>query len=306
MPCHPQLDINHCFSFMKNNQIVIGAVQFGMPYGVANTNAEKVSDKEIENILSYSKLMGVNSIDTAISYGESEKKLGEFGVDNWDVITKLPELPSNCPDVSSWVVEQVNNSLCRLKVSKVYGILLHRPMQLLEKEGVELWEALQSVKKRCFTDKVGFSISDPKELDDLYQIFRPDIVQAPYNIFDRRIETSGWLKRMNENKIEIHVRSVFLQGLLLLNKEKRPAKFNRWNRLWLYWEEWLDSNNITARQACISFVFSNKNIDKVVVGVNNIDQIQEVLSTEVEPLTIPDDFELLDYDLINPSNWDKL
>ena len=285
--------------------MVLGTAQFGLDYGIANANG-KIKTKEIEDILLYSKLHQINTIDTAISYGDSEACMGAIGVNDWNIITKLPEVPETCKEIHGWISRNIQESLSRLNITKLDAILLHNPMQLLGEGGVEIWSSLRHNQSLGIVDKIGFSIYDPSELDELYFKFKPDLVQFPYNVFDRRIENSGWLERLNDDKVETHARSVFLQGLLLFNKEKRPAKFKRWSRLWLLWDEWLDNNNITARQACINFVLLNKNINKVVVGVDNIDQIKEVLSTVVDPIAIPDNFGLLDYDLINPSNWGKL
>ena len=203
---------------MLNNRIVIGTAQFGSPYGVANTKLEEVSPTEVSGILKYALSEGINTIDTAINYGDSEAKLGGFGVDDFQIVTKLPAIPNNYSDINSWVEEQLNNSFDRLKVRSIYGVLLHNSQDLLGFKGPELWESLQELKRKKIVKKVGYSIYSPWELDELYEPFPPDIVQAPYNILDRRLSLSGWLDRLSSNDIEIHIRSVFLQGLLLLNK----------------------------------------------------------------------------------------
>ena len=291
---------------MIGKRIALGTVQFGIHYGISNINKGRVDQTEVEVILDYAKLSEIKTLDTAISYGESEDSLGKAGVDNWDVVTKLPKLPSSCTDIFSWVESQVTESLSRLKISKVYGLLLHCPMQLTESVGVDLWCALQKVKHIGLVDKIGFSISSPGELDTLWPLFKPDLVQVPYNVIDRRFEESGWLRCMYKNSVEVHVRSIFLQGLLILPKEDRPLKFDPWKNLWTRWDKWLNSENITAQQACLRFALSNQYIDKVVIGVDNIEQLKQILSSSLEPLLVPEEFSEADLNLINPSHWSLL
>jgi len=182
---------------------------------------------------------------------------------------------------------------------------LHNPMQLLGKNGVEIWSSLRHHQSLGIVNKVGFSIYDPIELDKLYFQFKPDVVQFPYNVLDRRIETSKWLRRLRNDKVETHARSVFLQGLLLMNKNNRPKKFSQWEDIWLLWDNFLSKKNITAMHACIGFVLLNKNIDKIVVGVDSKNQLQEILDFDNNIICL-DDFVRLtsnDVDLINPSRW---
>jgi len=284
-------------------KLALGSVQFGMEYGVSNDSGQVVLD-QISVILSRAKELGLNTIDTAIEYGDSETRLGQSGVEGWNVITKLPELPESGVDIFSWVNEQITESLERLKISSLSGVLFHNPKQLLTPNGKLLWSSIQELKKRGIVKKIGFSIYSPEELDLLCPFFPPDIVQAPYNIFDRRIVTSGWHKRMVDMGIEVHVRSIFLQGLLLMTRDTRPAKFERWAYLWDLWEQILEDNCLTPLQACLHFVMNEEFISKVVVGVHTLTQLEEICALSNERVE-----GFLDYpssenvDLIDPSHW---
>ena len=174
------------------NRLALGTVQFGLPYGIAN-HAGQIPKEDGTGILDIAAENGIDTIDTAIAYGESEKRLGEIGVRSWQIISKLPVIPEDCPDILQWVTEAVGGSMQRLKVNKLYGLLLHRPEQLLKKNGDSLFGILQSLKEDGVVDKIGVSIYDPSELDTLCTRFQFDIVQAPFNILDRRLIDSGWL-----------------------------------------------------------------------------------------------------------------
>ena len=144
----------------------------------------------------------------------------------------------------------------------------HRPEQLLSTQGDALYRALATLKDQGKIEKVGISIYSPDELDAIWPHFQFDLVQAPFNIIDRRLAASGWLTRLHQVKTEVHIRSVFLQGLLLMQAANRPATFNRWQPLWDQWHHWLD-NQVLTLEACMGFVLSEPKIDRVVVGVDS-------------------------------------
>ena len=287
-------------------KLALGTVQFGLPYGVANMTGQ-VDTATAMAIVGRAQSAGMDTIDTAIAYGESENCLGEVGVHDWRIITKLPEIPDICPDVVAWVKDQVQCSLSRLKVTCLSGLLLHRPNQLLGPKGKQLWAALQCLKKGGIVEKIGFSIYDPDELNTLWPVYQPDLVQAPYNVLDRRLTASGWLQRLNEAGVEVHVRSVFLQGLLLMRENERPKMFDRWSTVWTAWEAWLCEPRVTALHACLGFAMANPQISRVIVGVDNLSQLEEILSSANAKTTeYPQELGINDLDLINPAYWDSL
>jgi len=124
---------------------------------------------------------------------------------------------------------------------------------------------------------------------------------------DRRLIESGWMRKLHADGIEIHVRSVFLQGLLLMPLNQIPAKFARWSSLWEKWHDWLNQTKISPQAACLSFAKSIPEIDQIIVGVETQQQFTELLHSMNS--SIPTAFphiECADLDLINPSHWSKL
>lgn len=133
------------------------------------------------------------------------------------------------------------------------------------------------------------------------------MIQAPYSIFDRRLDTSGWLGRLNKENVEVHIRSIFLQGLLLMNKNTRPKKFNKWLGLWNQWDDWLVDNDVTPLQAAISFSISDNRISKVTVGVDSLEQLKEIIFASNSNINkFPKDFNIKDTKLLNPFEWSSL
>ena len=284
-------------------KLALGTVQFGMQYGIANTG-EQTGQAEVERILAYALQSGVDMLDTAVAYGDSEACLGAAGVDDFRVVTKLPAEMGD--DVESWVFEHLKASLKRLRTDRVYGLLLHRSEQLLGDGGQLLAKALARLKAEGLVAKVGVSIYDPKELELVTQASPIDLVQAPLNVFDRRLMTSGWLQRLHDDGVEVHVRSVFLQGLLLMPRNRVPNKFSPWSALFDRWHAWLAERHANATEACLAFV-NHPMVDRVVIGVDNLAQFKEVLqaSRGAAVKELPD-LACNDTKLVNPSNWNSL
>lgn len=284
-------------------KLALGTAQFGLNYGISNSGG-KISKENALDLLSYARCNGVETLDTAIAYGDSEQALGNIGVAGWQVITKLPALSEGEENIESWVERQLQGSLSRLGVSNVYGLLLHRPQQLLESSGPDLIHALERLKQQGLVENIGVSIYQPEELDSLVDIMGLDLVQAPLNVFDRRLIDSGWLARLKDQGAEVHVRSVFMQGLLLMPTALRPEKFMRWQKLWAEWDGWLASNKIDPVAACLGFVLSEPRVDKVIVGVESAMQLENIIkaSTVMSP-NVPASISSLDIDLLNPARW---
>ncbi len=292
--------------FGMNSRLALGTAQFGIPYGIGS-RASQVSAEEAARILSYAKAMGLDTVDTAIAYGESEERLGSIGIESWQVISKLPPFSESCPDVDEYVCHSVAGSLQRLKLPRLRGLLLHRSHQLLGDHGDALYRALVALKDQGMVEKIGVSIYGPDELDALWPRFRFDLIQAPFSVFDRRLATTGWLSRLRQAGVEIHIRSVFLQGLLLRPAGSLPAMFGRWQQLWDRWHGWLAEQRLTPLQACLGFAKSQPEFDRIIVGVKSLKQLQDILASfEISVVQTPDTLSSNDLNLISPSRWGSL
>ena len=291
---------------VKTQKLALGTVQFGLPYGVANQKGQ-VAQSEVQEILDLARANGINTLDTAIAYGESERVLGAMALDGFDIITKLPSVPDNCTDISGWVERELEGSLSRLNVSKVDGLLLHSPSQLTSAIGQTLYETLLKKKHEGVVRNIGVSVYSPDELSLLIESFQFDLIQAPFNIIDSRLKEGGLFEKLASSGTQLHVRSVFMQGLLLMPAASRPEKFNRWSSLWSNWEQWLSETNLTPLQACLRYVLSIPEIERVVVGVDSLVQLKEILTAlEGDCPTPPPTLNCLDPQLLNPSLWNSL
>jgi aryl-alcohol dehydrogenase-like predicted oxidoreductase len=283
-------------------RIALGTVQFGLPYGIAN-GPHGVAEDVSHDIVSHARRRGLTLLDTAIGYGESERILGEAGVAGWDIVTKLPALPDGEADIAGWVERQIAGSLERLKVDRLHGVLLHRPDQLSD----PLYDALRGLQRSGVTQKIGISIYDSGVLETLMRRFDFQLVQAPLNILDQGLVASGWLDRLKRQGVEVHARSLFLQGLLLMPADRRPAKFARWGAIWSCWDQWLAARKLTPLQACLGYIAGIDAIDQAVVGVVSCGQLDEILAASATRLDgLPSWPELADPRLVNPAKWTEL
>lgn len=291
---------------LKNSKLALGTVQFGQPYGIGNQNGQ-VAEAEVKSILELAHANGIHTLDTAIAYGESERILGKMHLNDFEIITKLPSVPDDCRDMLGWVERELEASLLRLNVSNINGLLLHRPEQLADKRGKQLYRILQQKKQEGIINRIGISIYSPDELNDLANKFHFDLIQAPFNIIDRRLQESGWLSKLALSGTQVHVRSVFMQGLLLMTNKTRPEKFNRWASLWSTWDEWFRVTDMTPLQACLRYTLSIPEIERVIVGVDSAIQLTEILdaSTGYCP-RIPMGLTCSDVKLLNPTFWSQL
>jgi aryl-alcohol dehydrogenase-like predicted oxidoreductase len=293
----------------SNSKLALGTVQFGLPYGIANQQGQ-VNTLEVRKILEFAISSGIDTIDTAIRYGNSEQCLGTIGVQNLNVVTKVPPLPDLINDIQTWVDTQFHDSLKRLNISKLYALLLHRPIDLVGRHGQALYRALLDLKEQGLVEKIGVSVYSPDELRILMPLFSIDIVQGPLNVIDRRLENSGWLAKLKDQDIEIHTRSVFLQGLLLMSKTARPEKFSTWETLWNNWHNHLDSSGVDfekfALSASLSYPLSLPEVDRVLVGIDSCNQLESIIiASQQTNIDIPDVC-CNDERLVNPANWADL
>lgn len=287
----------------NSKRLALGTVQFGVDYGISNTRG-KVPREEVFQILECAYLNGVDTLDTAYNYGESEKIIGEFIKSTghgFKVISKLPT------GKSGEEIEQVlDMSLKNLNTDSVYGYLFH-DFNSFKKDSSLLNTVLQ-IKETGKISKVGFSLYYPEELQ--YLIDKKvsfDIIQIPYNIFDQRF--AEYFDQLKKDGVEIHVRSVFLQGLFFLKPEELKDRFIEVRPQITLLNSIAKRLNLTISSLCINFVLNSKYIDKIVIGVDNLSNLKENLDSlsdakkvaqvnkELEGLRIENE------QIILPTNW---
>ncbi len=281
-------------------KIALGTVQFGIDYGISNINGVPNND-DLKSIFNIAKNSNISILDTANAYGNSEERLGEFSNNEFQIVTKFSKVNSE-----KELLEQLNNSLKKLKVDKIYGYLAHNADILIENPN--FWNVLQEVKTENKIQKIGFSLYYPEQLHKLLELnCIPDLIQLPYSILDRKFEDS--LSILKHLGTEIHVRSVFLQGLYFMNPNNLPKNLLSFKSTLEEFNSICVEKKVSIAATALNFVISNPNIDIVVIGVENANQLQSNINMISEWETNEDLFskiksiKIQEENLLNPANW---
>ena len=281
------------------NKITIGTANFVNNYNLIKPSCG-IKLKNTRSIIKYSSLIGINSYDTA-PYYNSENILGRLTKFETTTYTKI-SFDKNL-NFKKKIINSINNSLRLLKKKKLDGVLFHNEKDLLMKNRKEIWNLILSLKKKGLIKKIGVSFYNPKYLIKIVKNFDLDFVQVPVNLFDKRFLDNRIISLLNKKNIEIHARSVFLQGLLL-NTKLISKKFLKWRSNFDKLNNFLKQKKISNLEACTNFVLQNKNLDKVIFGVNSVDHLMQIIKSinlkniNFNKLKSPKDLKL-----INPSLW---
>ncbi|MCU7834980.1 MAG: aldo/keto reductase [gamma proteobacterium symbiont of Taylorina sp.] len=290
---------------MKNplDKIILGTAQFGKHYGIANTSGQVAPD-EIKKILSIAYQHNIKSLDTASIYGNSEEILGTIGVKQWDVITKESYVPKGELDINYWLERSFRKTLSKLSLDRIYALLIHEAEELFGKNADNIYSSYLKLKSTGLVKKIGVSVYSVEQVEFILANFDIDLIQFPLNVLDRRMIESGVFEQLKHKKIEVHARSIFLQGLLLM--KKRPKYFNQWKSLFNRWHIWLKENNYSSYQACLNYALSMPEVNKIIIGIDSYLQLEELINfTFDENFDLPANISSNDVKLLNPSYWEK-
>jgi len=261
-------------------KLALGTVQFGLDYGISNTRGQ-VSSEEVGYILEYARASGIDTLDTAQAYGESQKVLGRFDLSGFKIVSKMTK------------EGRVEDSLAELGIPRLYAMMLHREDELND----ESFNMLIAAKQQKMVQKIGVSVYSPVKLDQLITGYSLDIVQLPLNLLDQRFVPL--LPKLKEKGIEIHTRSAFLQGLLLMNANRIPEYFEPIKPILRRIPE-------SKLAMSLNFVKNIDAVDKTVVGVTSKKDLEEVCfeyNKNAEEINYSE-FKITDEKFLNPSKWE--
>lgn len=257
----------------------LGTVQFGLDYGISNRGGQTPM-AEVKRILACAMEAGMGVLDTAALYGESEAVLGTclpVGAP-LRVVTKTPAFPGETigAEETALLVATLERSLHRLGLEQVDGLLVHHGGDLLKPGGARLWEAMQELQAAGKVGRIGASVYG--EGESLRQGFPLERVQLPLNLFDQRPAASGLLSRLEEGRCEVHVRSVFLQGLLLMTPGEVPPHFSPLAEQFHRLDALCADYGVTRLGAALWYALRRREVGTVLVGVTSLRELEEILS----------------------------
>ena len=288
------------------SKLILGTAQFGMPYGLEKCNVI-VNNKKLKKIIDCARNSKLNKIDTAINYGEAQKNIGKFDVNDFKIISKIPKLNLNKKvNLQNFIFNCVDEIFENLNVKKISALLMHSPEDLLTKNGSEYYNLLQKLKNDGLIERIGLSIHNFNHIKQILEKYKFDLIQLPFNIFDQRILNNNVLEYLKSKNIELHVRSIFLQGLLLMDSDQRPKQFFKWSQHFKLWDEYIKKEKISKLEACLSFVNSVDFIKGIIIGVKSEKQLKQIVNANLNnDKTFAKKLICHDLQLINPSNWNS-
>jgi aryl-alcohol dehydrogenase-like predicted oxidoreductase len=258
--------------------LALGTAQFGLDYGITNA-AGKPSLANILEILSVAVDQGIAFLDTASGYGDSEKVLGRVanGSNGIPIITKTPNWAGNPPvDAANTVVHTFNTSLKKLNRARLTGLMVHFARDLLSEHGADIWTAMTNLKAAGKVDKLGISFYADDPIDDLATRFSPDFVQVPVNVFDQRLVHNSQLKRLHSSGVEVHARSVFLQGIALTDVGSLPGPLRGLKTSLTKYRAICKQENLSQLEGALAYARSIKELSHLIVGVTTPTELSAV------------------------------
>jgi aryl-alcohol dehydrogenase-like predicted oxidoreductase len=291
-------------------RIGLGTAQFGMDYGISN-RAGQPNEAEVAAILARAVARGVGYLDTAPVYGEAEALVGRLlpAGHGLRVVTKVPSVPDRQIESrhgQQWL-DAIERSLRQLRIDRAYAVLVHHTTDLDKPGWQHLVDALHEAKSGGLVDRIGVSIYNEQQLALAESRFRPEIVQLPFNALDRRPMISGTLAHLKARGAEIHARSLFLQGLLLMAPCSLPGFFQPLLPILAHLRNEWALRGLSPIAACLAFVIRQPAIDAAIIGVNRCTEFDEIAAALLEAETIAEtsDGMLPDIDPIylEPSRW---
>lgn len=301
------------------SKITLGTAQLGLNYGIANVMG-KPKFKESLNILRFSWQNGINSFDTAPSYGNSEKIIGRFISselkDKIDKIIITSKLSGNLVkenltfnEIYNTIKKEIEKSLKNLGIKRLPIYLLHNASDLLIKDGIVV-KCLVDLKNEGLIENFGVSIYNPEDAEQSLRFKEINVIQGPINIFDHRLIKTGLLKKLRKENYFIIARSIFLQGLFFKEIKDLPNNLERAKHYLFNLKTITEDYNISINNLALGFVRDLSEINTIIIGIETIDQITENLKIMTEkPLSqelkhrIRDDFSDISEKIINPIYW---
>ncbi len=281
-------------------KFALGTVQFGISYGISN-DLGIPDDSELCRIFDIAFLNGITILDTALAYGNAEERIGILTENRFNVVTKFVNVANKLA-----LKDSLEQSIKRIKTEQLYAFMAHNSNELISNP--DLWDFLCAEREKGRIKKIGYSLYTTDQLEQLLLLeMKPDIVQLPYNLIDRKFES--YLPELNSYGTEVHIRSVFLQGLFFMDTESLPEKLQPLKSTLLEIKRLCKENNLTIAQLLLSYVNHHPLINKIVVGVASARQLLENISdiaTEHLSNDLLEQIKMInvaDAELLNPVNW---
>lgn len=280
-----------------SKKLILGTANFNTDYGILDNNLNK---KNIKKVLVCAKKNKIKFLETSKDY-KSFDFIPENLLNFFKFYKKIDA--SDNYFLYGDIKKKLQNYLFDKKIN-CYGVIIRNSSLLLKKKNSKLFYFLKKIKQQNKIKKIGITIYDTNNLKKLINNCEIDFIQLPYNLLNKSIlkKTKKIIKKKN---IEIHIRSIFLQGLLLKNKDQLPKALKKLKKYWFIIDNILKKKGIDRYSACLNSALS-ANVDKLVVGVDNQFQVEQLFKIKkIKNFHFPL-FKIKEKKLIDPIYWLKL
>ena len=287
-------------------KLVLGTVQFGLNYGI-NNPLGKPSDIIYKSILNKAYSSGIKFLDTAEAYGDAQERIGLYHKvykNKFKIITKFCPTVKNLP---SNISERIFNNLKIMNIDNLYCYMFHsfNDFILFYKQ---FKKDLCSLKNNGFIENIGVSLYSNDEVESILKYDCVDIIQIPYNLLDNFSKRNDIINKAKHKGLQVHTRSVFLQGLFFIPLSKLRGNLSPLKTYLYEIHNRIKANNLSIGELALNYSLRNKNIDKVIVGVDSVEQLNKNLnwikSTINDDLfDFIDQMDIIENNLLNPSFW---
>lgn len=278
------------------NKLIIGTANFNKNYGILKN---KLDYKNIKKVLSFSKKKKIQFLEISKDY--SRLKLKKNLLNDFKSFKKI-DLQHNYFCRGNIENKILNYLFEKKRQNNCYGVTIRKPNLLFKAKGKKIFNLLIDLKKKKKISKIGITIYDTKNLKNIINKFNIDFIQLPYNFLNYKI-FNRTKKLIKDKKIEIHLRSIFLQGLLLKKNYELPFELKQLSKYWLNIDNYLDSIDTNRFAACLNFAI-NSGADRLVIGIDNVDQLKQILKIKTSKIKIQK-FKVKEKKLIDPIYWLK-
>lgn len=284
-------------------KIILGTVQFGLQYGVANTSG-KPSFEKVKEILDSAFDNGIDELDTADAYGDSQKVINTYhslSANHFKIMSKFIDEGSHS------FQEYFNATLASLSRSSLDGYYFHR---FTDYERFNAFTDVEKMKEQGRLGKFGVSLYSNSELKKVLQDSKIDLIQLPFNVLDNNVEKRELLQQASESGKTIYVRSAFLQGLLLMEEKLIPPHLEELKTSIANLKQLSSDLNLSMTELCLGYLNGYPYIDGIVIGVDSLDQLKSNLNAgkanlNNEAMITIQKLSISNQALLNPANWEK-
>jgi len=285
------------------NKLILGTVQFGISYGI-NNFIGLPSENTVHAILNKAYTSGITLLDTAAAYGLAENRIGSYHALNpnqhFVINTKFSK------DTSITWLDSLVNSIQSMKIERIDTIMFHS-FEAYQNNKSDL-KKIYAIGFPVYFKRIGVSLYTNEELEALLEDDLVTVVQLPFNLLDNQLKRGSIIERLRERKKEIHTRSCFLQGLFFMDEAKIPEKIASVKPFLRELKRIADENKIDMGQLALQYALSKDYIDRVLIGVETIQQLEKNISWAEEKIDseILNQIDLIDVialETLNPSQW---